>query len=68
MAEPVQGEAVWKYAIMFQIGMIAIGAILIVIALVGGRSLIPVVFGVLLVGLGIAGILYARKNLQALRK
>ena len=68
MAEPVQGEAVWKFAIMFQTGMIVVGVVLAVIAFVGGRSIIPGIFGLVLIGLGIAGIIYARKNLRELRQ
>ena len=68
MSEPRSGEATWKFAIMFQIGMIAIGAFLILIGFFLGRSPVSVAFGLLLIVLAIAGILYSRKNLRELRK
>ena len=68
MAEPVQGEAVWKFAIMFQTGMIVVGLFLVAISLVLGRSLISGLFGAVLIAMAIAGIVYSRRNLRELRK
>ena len=68
MAEPRSGEATWKFAIMFQIGMIAIGLFLIGISVFTGRSPISAVFGAFLIALAIAGIVYSRRSLRDLRK
>ena len=67
MTEPAQSEAVWKFAIMFQIGMIVMGAFLVVLFAIGG----PVgtgIFGVVLIGLAIAGIVFSRRSLREQRK
>jgi len=68
VAEPRPGEAMWKFAIMFQGGMIVVGLFLVAITVVTGRSLISAAFGGLLIVLAIAGILYSRKNLRELRR
>lgn len=68
MAEPRSGEATWKFAIMFQIGMIAIGLVLIAISAVTGRSVISAVLGVAFIALAATGIWYSRRQLRELRK
>jgi len=67
MAEPVQGEAVWKFAIMFQIGMILVGVVLIVIGITSSAA-IPIGLGVVFLALAAGGIYYARRTLRDLRK
>ena len=67
MAEPVQGEAVWKFAIMFQIGMILVGVVLIGIG-ISSSAVIPIGLGVVFLALAVGGIYYARRTLRDLRK
>lgn len=68
MSDPRPGEATWKFAIMFQIGMLVIGLFLVVVTVVFGRVLIAGAFGALLIVLAIAGIWYSRKNLRGIRR
>jgi len=67
VAAPREGEAVWKFAIMFQIGMILVGVVLVVIGITSS-AVIPIGLGVVFLGLAVAGIYYARRTLRELRK
>lgn len=57
----------WRFAIMFQIGMVAIGVVLIVIGANAG-VVAPVLLGVLFIVIAIAGIIFSRRSLRELRK
>jgi hypothetical protein len=66
VTEPREGEAMWKFAIMFQIGMIIIGVVLIVIG-ISASAVAPIALGAVFIAIAGLGIRYSRRALAALR-